>query len=429
MGAGIGIEVGRRRASPALVVLLAILLALGAVLVDRTASATAAQSSSVSEARAERDRIERELQDALGELSFERGELTDIRTRLELARGQLRIAEGQLALAEDALSTADVRAEVADQELAIATRLLGDAESELLASQAEFADQVVAAYKYGAAARGEMLVTMFKNAKSPGDLVNNLYRMGAVIDHQDSVVQRITTLRNEQSDAELDAKGARLAADEAKSVAEQELIFVTKRRVDAQEFQRLVANEEAAQSRVLNAASGDAKALSAALDRAEEKVKKAEAAERRAAAASRGGILCPIDPVWFSNDWGYPRSGGRSHKGNDLFADAGTPIVAIAAGTIRRLDYTNTYVPGSNRGDLGGISISYWVDSNEYWYWAHLQSLAPGMSEGDSIAAGQLIGYVGKTGNAYNTPPHAHVGRYVNGAAVNPYPTLNPACN
>lgn len=409
---------------------LAVLLAVGAVAFDASVAAQAQSSSSeLQKARADRDRLQRELDEALGGVTQERNELLDIRARLDKALGQLRVEEGQLALAEDALATAELMVDVAEQELAIATRLLGDAESELAEKEEEFTNQIVIAYKYGAAARGQMVVTMLTSSTSPGDLSRNLYRIGAVIEHQDSVIDVVALLRDEQAAAAAEAEAARTIASDSKAAAEVELAFVADRREAAAALKDQVAREEASQKRLLDNAAGDANGIATRLAAAEAKVKKLEAEQRRVQAAARGGVLCPIDPVWFSNDWGYPRSGGRTHKGTDMFADVGTPIVAIAAGTIRKLDSTNTYVPGSNRGDLGGISISYWVDSNEYWYFAHLDSLAPGLREGQSISAGQLVGYVGNTGNAYSTPPHSHVGRYVNGSPINPFPTMDLACN
>lgn len=420
-----GTHRARRRAGALLV---GCLLALGTSVAVEPVAAAQSESSGVRAAKAERDRIARELDDALADAGAERGQLDSIRRQLADAQAELRVAEGQLALAEEALTSAEIRIDVAEQELAIAERLLGDAERELALEQEDFELQVVTAYKYGAAAKGEMVLRMFQTAESPADLTNSLYRIGAVIDHQDSIIERVTRLRDEAAQAEAEAIEAGEAAEDARRDAEEELAFVASRREEAQTLKALVAEQEAAQARVFAQASGEAQSLRVALEAAEKRVREEEAKQRRDQAAARGGVICPIDPVWFSNDWGYPRSGGRTHKGNDLFADRGTPIIAMADATIRNIDRTDTYVPGTSRGDLGGISISYWLDAGEYWYFSHLESIEPGLSEGQAIAMGQVIGYVGTSGNAYNTPPHAHVGRYVGGTAVNPYPTLKPAC-
>jgi murein DD-endopeptidase MepM/ murein hydrolase activator NlpD len=134
------------------------------------------------------------------------------------------------------------------------------------------------------------------------------------------------------------------------------------------------------------------------------------------------GLVCPVaGPVSFVNDWGFPRSGGRTHRGNDLFAIEGTPIVAVRPAVITRVSRVD-------RG-LGGLTVSYIDDRGDRWYNAHLLSVAPGIDPGTYVEQGQVIGFVGRTGNARSTPPHNHIQWHPgNGDPVNPYPSLRPAC-
>ena len=100
----------------------------------------------------------------------------------------------------------------------------------------------------------------------------------------------------------------------------------------------------------------------------------------------------------FSNDWGGPRPGGRSHQGIDLFATTGTPVVAISDGTLFRV--------GWNR--VGGWR--FWLRDrwgNEFYH-AHLSAFAPAAREGAVVRAGTVIAFVGNTGDASTTPPHVH---------------------
>lgn len=100
----------------------------------------------------------------------------------------------------------------------------------------------------------------------------------------------------------------------------------------------------------------------------------------------------------FSNDWGGPRPGGRTHQGIDLFARTGTPVVAISDGVIYRV--------GWNR--IGGWR--FWLRDrwgNEFYH-AHLSAFAPVAKEGATVRAGTVIGFVGNTGDAKTTPPHVH---------------------
>lgn len=122
---------------------------------------------------------------------------------------------------------------------------------------------------------------------------------------------------------------------------------------------------------------------------------------------------CPVagDSV-FSDSWGTARSGGRRHQGVDMAAQRGTPIVAALAGFA---EFKNT--------SAGGKSV--WlttVDGNKFFY-AHLDGWE-GVSR--DVAQGDVIGYVGSTGNAGG--PHLHFEVRPGGRAVNPYPPTAAAC-
>lgn len=134
-----------------------------------------------------------------------------------------------------------------------------------------------------------------------------------------------------------------------------------------------------------------------------------------------GGAACPVQgPVSFVDSWGAPRSGGRAHQGVDMMAPRGTPVAAIYDGTV-----TQT----GSASSLGGITI--WMRSNQgdTFYYAHLDSIASGVSSGTGVAAGQIIGAVGSTGNASASYPHLHFEHHPGGgAAVNPYPLVKSIC-
>ena len=116
-----------------------------------------------------------------------------------------------------------------------------------------------------------------------------------------------------------------------------------------------------------------------------------------------------------TSGFGAPRDAGRrSHHGIDIFAPRGTPVIAAADGTIR-VDTSN----------LGGQVI--WLRDaavRRSLYYAHLDGWA--VENGAVVKAGDVIGYVGNTGNARTTPPHLHFGVYDRGP-TDPYPFLQPA--
>jgi murein DD-endopeptidase MepM/ murein hydrolase activator NlpD len=133
-----------------------------------------------------------------------------------------------------------------------------------------------------------------------------------------------------------------------------------------------------------------------------------------------GSLVCPVDgAVSFTDTWGAPRSGGRTHKGVDMIAARGTHLVAIESGTIKRL----------RNGGLGGITIWLTGSSGDEYYYAHLDDWADGLAAGQSVAAGELIGYVGNTGNARYTVTHLHFEYHPGGgSAVNPTPLVSSLC-
>ena len=132
------------------------------------------------------------------------------------------------------------------------------------------------------------------------------------------------------------------------------------------------------------------------------------------------GFVFPVgQPYNFGDSWGYPRMTGsqyeHTHKGTDIMAPFGTPLFATERGHIVRM---GTDV-------LGGIKL--WVKgrSGTYYYYAHLQGYAEGITEGTPVEAGDLVGFVGDTGNAKGGPPHLHFQVHPGGGdAVNPYGLL-----
>jgi murein DD-endopeptidase MepM/ murein hydrolase activator NlpD len=123
-----------------------------------------------------------------------------------------------------------------------------------------------------------------------------------------------------------------------------------------------------------------------------------------------GNFVFPVrGPHSFSNDWHAPRT-GHLHQGCDVFAAAGTPLVACVSGTVNQ-----------GEGKNAGLYVRLAGDDGNVYYYMHCQRFgATG-----HVTAGTVIAYVGDTGNALGGPPHLHFEIHPGGgAAINPYPIL-----
>lgn len=145
---------------------------------------------------------------------------------------------------------------------------------------------------------------------------------------------------------------------------------------------------------------------------------------RRAAVVTEDSIIVPVANVprsALTDTWGASRSEGRTHEGIDIMAPMGAPVRAAADGRIVKFFDS----------ERGGITI-YQFDTSErfVYYYGHLSRRAPGLAEGDVVEQGDVIGYVGMTGNA--PVPHLHFEiqrltperHWWEAESMNPYPLL-----
>ncbi len=125
---------------------------------------------------------------------------------------------------------------------------------------------------------------------------------------------------------------------------------------------------------------------------------------------------CPVPSARFTDTWGAPRSGGRSHQGTDLMASAGAPVYAVAGGVVR-----------TSSGGAGGIALYLQATNGTVFYYAHNSSNVA--RSGERVQAGQLIARVGSSGNASGSAPHVHFEMQPGGGrSVNPYRFLRGIC-
>ena len=219
----------------------------------------------------------------------------------------------------------------------------------------------------------------------------------------------------------------RIAQDDADLATRVAVISEELRRLETnlsrlEEEQRVITEKAEREKQLVYSKLEEAQAL---VEEYEFELKQEQAAALAAAGASgsapgqiqtvagAGLQACPAPGTSFGDSFGAPRSGGRSHAGVDMMGPYGGPIYAALPGSV-----------SFSSSSLGGNQAYVHSAGGTYTFYAHLQSYA-GSSR--SVSAGELIGYIGDTGNATGTP-HLHFEYHPNGTLVNPTPFVSAVC-
>ncbi len=127
----------------------------------------------------------------------------------------------------------------------------------------------------------------------------------------------------------------------------------------------------------------------------------------------------------FWNSWGAPRSGGRRHKGVDIMGQRGDEIVAVADGVVTAMDESRMsgYFIRIQHDGFSTVMMhlnndTYGTDDGQGGRWT---AFYPTLRVGDHVTAGQVVGYIGDSGNAEGTSPHTHFEVKIDGVSINPY--------
>lgn len=180
----------------------------------------------------------------------------------------------------------------------------------------------------------------------------------------------------------------------------------------ADEMRSELSDARAAQARLVEDQRNKRRELEARL-------RGAQTAARVSQVRTFSSFTLPVaGPQAFANTWGAPRSGGRRHRGTDVMAPCGAPVVAVTEGVISNL----------SSGGNGGIMLYLRANNGDVFFYAHLRGYAQGITRGTRVSTGQRVGINGNTGNARGGPCHVHFEWHKGGgSAVNPYPLLNAA--
>jgi peptidoglycan LD-endopeptidase LytH len=347
--------------------------------------------------------LKEKLTQKQAELNAAYAEYTKFQDKLNVLAEKQNTAEVRMAKIDDAINAVENEINLAQKDMDIA--------------QAQLADRVVELYKNNYSSTPSYLEILFEES----DLVAILERfsvMGRLADQDQELFDQVAGYLGKSEERQATLAEKKQAQNEVLAEidslqTEMNVQFAA----SADEYERLT-------SQVLKLREEVRAAEEAARLAAERAAAAAAAAERHTPSANRSGgvvqsgsFVFPVQgPHSFIDSWGAARSGGRTHTGTDILAAQGTPVVACVSGTISRTNRTDS--------GLGGITV-WLVGNNGYrYYYAHLDGIASGINSGVSVSAGDLLGWVGSTGNA-GTCNHLHFAMYVpGGGATNPYATL-----
>ncbi|MEX2549536.1 MAG: peptidoglycan DD-metalloendopeptidase family protein [Nitriliruptoraceae bacterium] len=356
--------------------------------------------------------------DAERQLSEARAALERIADELSAAEDEVTGAEGQLADAEERLAEIEaivnqVAADVERQRVIVrdAERRLADIEAEEAALQEAFGDRIARLFKEGPDLTFEALL----NSEGADELIARTELLDRIVEGDQVDLERLDAIR-----ITADAQRQVVAEEEqrlAEDLAEQEAVLA-----EAEELRnsRALAAEDARQrAREIeeehDELADEEAELEALIERQQEGQRRKEAAERRrsqrsqatssapAPRASSGGYAWPMCAPTTSE---YGPRWGRMHRGLDLGAGTGTPIRAAKAG---RVIYANW------QGGYGRLTL---IDHGDGVVTAYAHQSRFAVGAGSGVSQGQVIGYVGTSGNV--TGAHLHFETRVGGTAVNP---------
>ena len=337
-------------------------------------------------------------------------EIAAMGDEIAVLEGEVAALRSQEAAAEAELAAKQAELEQAEAELNEALNRLESLREHLRRALTILRERLVAIYVNGTPDLTSIIVA----ADDFGDMVATAEYLEAIRESDETLAERVRDLRNETKQLVAIRRESKLSIEAARNAiaAEEQRLEMTRASLETRESDLLSARAERQNSLDSIRTDIDQHEEVAADLRAKVEAQIAAATSGTALPAgplptpSSSGLIWPIDGILtspFGERW------GRMHEGIDISAAEGTPITAAASGTVILLQ--SEYESGGYGNYTcvdhgGGLSTCY----------AHQSSFAT--SAGASVAQGDLIGYVGNTGNSFGA--HLHFEVRINGAATDP---------
>ena len=360
-----------------------------------------------------------------------REQLAEKQALLKQAYSELDALQDEFDELAAACNSAETRLGELEAEIVDAEKSIAESEAELKDARLQLEERLVGIYKGGSTKSSSYYLGVLFSEDDLGSVLDSLDALTRIAEDDQALFEHYSECVEQEkaNKAHLEEK----KAEEAAQVRELE-------RAQEQTYTQLAAKsaEYKAKKKQVNALKAEIRAADARAAAAAEAARQRELAAKAKARSSSssgsgggsksyssgGGTVQPgfaVFPVQgphsYVDSFGWPRSGGRTHKGCDIMAARWTPTVACANGIITSVDRIDD--------GLGGITLHLRGSNGAVYYYAHLAGIASGISAGTWVSAGQVIGYVGNTGNAAGGACHLHFEIRPNGStAVNPYATL-----
>ena len=387
---------------------LLILLPMFTMIMGGAGAVTQSEIDALKQEQAESQARQEELKDQLAEAE----------EKQSAAEEQRSLLLAQLDAINDELDNINAQIALYDEQIAQKEAERKEAEAKEQAQYELFCQRVRAMEEEGTVSYWSILF----NAESFSDMLDRLADIDAVMDYDNQIMDELTDTREELERLQAELESAR--ADE-QAVKEEQEAKKAEQQAKVAEAEKVLEelNKNVAEvNRLLDEEDAAAAAIQADIVRKQAELE-AQRQQNGTTIVSESGYMWPL-PGWYriSSPFGYrinPVSGrAQNHGGIDIPASGGTPILAAKSGQV----ITSVYGSGSY-WSYGNYVVIDHGNGNSTLY-AHMSSRA--VSEGQMVTQGQVIGYVGTTGNS--TGNHLHLEIRVGGQRVDPeakFPDLN----